>query len=92
LPAITQGIRPEESWNPSGGIVESSPEKSSVLFDGFRLLFVSFDDLVDQTLGCGILCRHKEIAIGIFGDLFESLPGVFRQDLVEFLAHQQDLF
>src|SRR6185437_15790498 len=49
------------------------------------------DDLADQPVFRGGLRGHPVIALGVLGHAFDRLPGFAREDLVQPLAHADDL-
>ena len=48
--------------------------------------------MIDQTIIPGFFGRHEPIAVRIFLQLFERLPGVLLIDLVELLLHADEFF
>src|SRR4051794_15270725 len=49
------------------------------------------DDLVDDAVFLRFVAAHDEVAVGVVRHALERLAGVVRQDLVEQLAHADDL-
>src|SRR5947209_17395840 len=49
------------------------------------------DDLIDDAVLLGLFGLHYEVAVGVLVDLLDRLARVVGQDLVEEIAHPQDL-
>ena len=55
-----------------------------------RRLSALADDLVNNTVIPSLIGCHDVVAFGVFLDLFDLLPGVCRQDFVQFGACSYD--
>ncbi len=67
-----------------------SMHKKPCLFENL-LLSPCFENAVDQTVLNRFLRRQEDIALGIFRNLLDRLPGMMREDGVQALAQAQDL-
>ena len=49
------------------------------------------NNLIDQTIGFRLLRGHKAVALSIFGNFRFGLAGMAHQDIIERIAHTQNL-
>src|SRR5688500_14646663 len=58
---------------------------------GFSLMLHPFpDDVIDYPVFLPLVGRHDVVALGVFLDPLERLPGVVHQDFIQALAHAQN--
>lgn len=55
-------------------------------------IFLTANDLIDESIFDGFIGAHNEVAIGIGFDAFDGLSGMPRENVVQHFSHAHDFF